>query len=80
MTSRNALAAITLAAMLAAMSLATPAVAEAVEIDRARCIIKPRQVVQLGSPVFGVISELLVDRSETVRKGQVVARLGARHI
>ncbi len=75
MTSRNALAAITLAAMLAAMSLATPAVAEAVEIDRARCIIKPRQVVQLGSPVFGVISELLVDRADPVRKGQILARL-----
>lgn len=75
MTPRSALRDMAIAAALALLTSATPAAAEAFEIDRARCIVKPRQVVQLGSPVFGVISELLVDRSETVRKGQVVARL-----
>ena len=45
-----------IAAALALLTSATPAAAEAFEIDRARCIVKPRQVVQLGSPVFGVMS------------------------
>ncbi len=41
------------------------------------CLIEPRQVVELGSPVIGVIENVLVDRGARVRKGQVVATLKA---
>lgn len=41
------------------------------------CLIEPRQVVELGSPVIGVIENVLVERGATVRKGQVVATLKA---
>ncbi len=39
------------------------------------CILKPHVSVQLGSPVSGVLSATLVDRGDTVRQGQVVARI-----
>lgn len=39
------------------------------------CIIEPNQMVELGSPVPGVIDEMLVDRGDKVAKGQLVARL-----
>ncbi len=39
------------------------------------CLIKPRQVVQLGSPVAGLLNEELVDRGGDVARGQVVARI-----
>lgn len=38
-------------------------------------IIEPSAVVSIGSPVPGVLSEILVDRSAVVRKGDVLARL-----
>jgi membrane fusion protein, heavy metal efflux system len=41
------------------------------------CLIEPRQVVELGSPVIGVIDQVMVERGDTVRKGQVVATLKA---
>lgn len=41
------------------------------------CLIEPRQVVELGSPVIGVIENMLVERGSAVRKGQVVATLKA---
>jgi RND family efflux transporter MFP subunit len=41
------------------------------------CVIEPQQTVKLSSAVAGVIAEVLVDRGDFVRKGQVVARLEA---
>lgn len=41
------------------------------------CLIEPRMVVELGSPVIGVLSEVRVDRGATIRKGQVLATLKA---
>jgi RND family efflux transporter MFP subunit len=41
------------------------------------CLIEPRQVVELGSPVIGVVEKVLVERGDAVRKGQVVATLKA---
>lgn len=41
------------------------------------CLIEPRIVVELGSPVIGVLSEVYVDRGATIRKGQVLATLKA---
>jgi RND family efflux transporter MFP subunit len=39
------------------------------------CLIEPSMVVNVGSPVDGVLEQVLVDRGAHVRKGQVVARL-----
>ncbi|CAM5784105.1 efflux RND transporter periplasmic adaptor subunit [Rhizobacter fulvus] len=41
------------------------------------CLIVPDRVAELGSPVIGVVDEVLVERGDTVRKGQVLARLRA---
>lgn len=48
-------------------------VAEAVpELD---CVIEPSDIVDLGSAVSGVVSAILVDRSDRVTQGTVVATL-----
>ena len=39
------------------------------------CVLEPRLVTEVGSPVDGVIEQVLVDRGDFVRAGQVVARL-----
>jgi membrane fusion protein (multidrug efflux system) len=39
------------------------------------CLLEPHLVVSVGSPVDGVLEEVLVDRGDEVRVGQVVARL-----
>jgi len=45
------------------------------EPDDSTCIIKPRVTVQLGSPIAGLLAATLVDRGDSVSKGQVVAQL-----
>jgi len=42
------------------------------EID---CLIEPNMVIELSSPVSGVLDTISVDRSDTVKKGQIVATL-----
>ncbi len=39
------------------------------------CLIQPTMVLKLGTPVPGLLSEVLVDRGVMVKKGDVVARL-----
>ena len=39
------------------------------------CVMDPSLTVKLGSPVTSTLSEVLVDRGDTVKKGQVVARI-----
>ncbi len=39
------------------------------------CVIQPTEVVELSSPVPGIIDTISVDRSDPVEKGQVVAKL-----
>ena len=39
------------------------------------CLIQPTQVLKLGTPVPGLLNEVLVDRGATVKKGDVLARL-----
>lgn len=39
------------------------------------CVIEPVMVTELGSPVSGIIDELMVDRGDLVTAGTVVARL-----
>lgn len=41
------------------------------------CLIQPKIVLKLGSPVPGLIKEVLVDRGSFVKTGDVVARLEA---
>jgi RND family efflux transporter MFP subunit len=43
--------------------------------DTSTCLVKPKQVVQLGSTVFGVLAELRVDRSDVVSKGEIIGKL-----
>ena len=52
--------------------------ANAEEYPAVDCAIQPYRVVDLGSPVSGVIKEVLVDRSEYVEKGQPVALIEDR--
>jgi membrane fusion protein (multidrug efflux system) len=39
------------------------------------CLLEPSMVASVGSPVDGILEQILVDRGDHVRKGQVVARL-----
>ncbi len=41
------------------------------------CLIEPRQVVELRSPVEGLIEKVNVERGGTVRKGQVLVELAS---
>ena len=45
------------------------------EPDSLSCLVKPKQVVQVGSPVFGVLRQVFVDRATRVTENQVVAKL-----
>ncbi len=55
------------------LSASSPVLAEPVpEID---CLIEPNMIIELSSPVSGVLDTILVDRSDAVSKGQVVATL-----
>lgn len=48
---------------------------EAGAIDWSNCMVSPKQVVQLGSPVLGTLATLAVSRGQSVEPGQVLARL-----
>jgi hypothetical protein len=37
--------------------------------DVSACLVKPRLVIQLGSPVFGLLSQVLVDRAAIPNAG-----------
>lgn len=44
-------------------------------MDDVDCVIEPYRTVELSSPVQGVLDEVLVKRGDSVKKGQVLARL-----
>lgn len=50
------------------------AVAPAGALD---CLIQAKEIVQVGSPVAGVLDKVEVERGDIVRRGQVLARLQA---
>ncbi len=57
---------------------ALPIVAAAQERDIGSgfdCLIQPTQVLKLGTPIPGLLKEVLVDRGAHVKKGDVIARL-----
>ena len=41
------------------------------------CILEPNQVIDVSSPVEGVVSEVYVDRGDRVRKGQPLLKLNS---
>ncbi len=51
--------------------------AQTQEPAQLNCRIEPSIVVEMASPIEGVISEVLVDKNDVVKKGDVVARLDA---
>jgi RND family efflux transporter MFP subunit len=44
-------------------------------MDELDCVVQPNAIVKLGSAEPGIVSELVMQRGDVVRKGQVVARL-----
>jgi RND family efflux transporter MFP subunit len=65
----------TLRSAAAALSLAlSAATALAAEFD---CVVDPRQVVEVRSPVEGLIERIAVDRGDYVTQGQVLVQLDA---
>lgn len=58
---------------VAVLSVSTATFAEV--IPAADCVITPSRITDLSSPVMGVLEEVLVDRSDRVERGQVVAKL-----
>lgn len=42
------------------------------------CLLEPHMTIKIGTPVPGALAEVLVDRGQVVRKGQVVATLDTR--
>lgn len=60
------------ACILCACYLAPLQAAETTELD---CMVKPEMYVELSSPVDGVLESVLVETSDTVQKGQVLAKL-----
>lgn len=49
--------------------------AMASESDQLACIIEPFQLIDIGSPVTGLLEAIHVERSDLVEKGQVLAEL-----
>jgi RND family efflux transporter MFP subunit len=66
---RVRIAGLLLVALSAGASLATAKTFE--------CVIEPSVVVQIGGPIPGLLSEVIVERGDRVSKGQVVARLNS---
>ncbi|MEZ5661847.1 MAG: efflux RND transporter periplasmic adaptor subunit [Burkholderiaceae bacterium] len=60
------------AATLIIATLFSPAMASSAPLD---CLIQPNKVIEVGSPVPGVIHEVLVDRGDEIERGQRLARL-----
>jgi RND family efflux transporter MFP subunit len=62
----------------AAMAWAAVAATGAAQAGEFDCVIEPRQVLELRSPVEGLIETMAVDRGDLVRKGQVLAVLDSK--
>ncbi len=60
--------------LLCTAHINSPIAAETTELD---CIVKPEMYVELSSPVDGVLESVLVETSDVIQKGQVLAKLEA---
>ena len=67
-----------IAAILTLGLCCTAAVSADEQAEGFHCVITPSQTVDLGSPVPGQLHEVLVDRSDRVTQGQIVAGLDSR--
>jgi RND family efflux transporter MFP subunit len=63
------------AIMLLALSTQARLGAGATASDELDCLIEPQEVVNLSSPVEGVLEKVYVDRGAIVKKGEIVAQL-----
>lgn len=54
-----------------------PTVTTAEPLAPVACLIAPYEVIELASPVEGIVAEVLVNRGDRVSAGQIVARLDA---
>lgn len=76
-------AAAALAATVSAACAASPSAGSAAGnkgktlADEMECLLEPRMVADVGSPVEGTLAQVLADRGDSVRTGQVIARLNA---
>ncbi|GAB2883585.1 hypothetical protein GCM10027046_10050 [Uliginosibacterium flavum] len=61
--------------MLAVLPLLAMAAAPGARSDILGCLLTPQAEVDVGSPVVGVLAKVLVDRGDTVKKGQLLAQL-----
>jgi RND family efflux transporter MFP subunit len=61
--------------MTIAITTTTAAQEKDPEVGTFVCLIQPKMVLKLGTPVPGLISEVLVDRGAILKKGDVVARI-----
>ena len=59
-----------IAAVALAVCAGFPCAATAADFD---CVIQPRQVLEIRSPVEGLVDRVLADRGDLVRKGQELA-------
>lgn len=57
---------------VALICLGSPALAAPFTAD---CILRPSTTVRVGTPVSGILAEVLVDRGDQVNAGDVIARL-----
>jgi RND family efflux transporter MFP subunit len=57
------------------LSLSALAQSSKPEAGALECLLEPSMVVNVGSPVDGVLESVAVDRGDEVRRGQVVAKL-----
>jgi cobalt-zinc-cadmium efflux system membrane fusion protein len=60
-----------------AACLLLPAAAHAQQTQALGCLIEPSRVADVGSPVVGVLEQVLVERGDKVTRGQVLAILRA---
>src|SRR5262249_26538033 len=64
---------------VAALALVLAGAASSIAAERAfDCVIDPSTTVKLGSPVSGILSDVLVARGDWLRAGQAVAELESR--
>jgi RND family efflux transporter MFP subunit len=63
---------------MGALLLMLPVLARAQAMPPLDCIVEPEMVIELSSSVDGVVRDVLVDRSDPVSAGQVLATLESR--
>ena len=62
--------------LLAFIALTMPAsAADQGRLAPINCLIEPLEIVRLSTPVEGMVAEVLVERGDNVRAGDIVARL-----